>query len=207
LAAIHACIGVQIDLPDSSDGGRIFEMLGPGPVRQVLTSLLSGTDFNYVIGWSDTNPEKAETVLLTRRTKIDAPNSSSTGYMQTPARRAWAQMRQNNRSAQGDEDHPVAEEPAIVPESGSASAPLINGSSGMATSPTDTATPPTTSSATDTVPAGDSVSATSPADAPVSAGTGADSGKATEDRITDMQKLFEQRRKMTQPSTPATPQQ
>ena len=64
LAGVRGCTGARIDVP--SDAGRIrsFEELGPGPVREVLDQLLSGTPYNYVIQSSEANPLKVEQVLL-----------------------------------------------------------------------------------------------------------------------------------------------
>lgn len=89
LAAVHACIGIQIDIPAGAGGGRTFEQLGPGPERQVLESLLSGTDFNYVIGSSDEDPGKVETVLLMERTTEVAANAPPSDRSLSPARRLW----------------------------------------------------------------------------------------------------------------------
>jgi hypothetical protein len=209
LAAIHACIGVQIDLPEGSDGGRTFEELGPGPIRQVLVSLLSGTDFNYVIGSSDTNPEKVETVLLMRRTKADGQSPSSTDYAQTPARRTWAQIRQKNRpsTAPIDNDYPATEETPSVTDTESPSTLPAKGSGTNATDVPSTNPPaiPSATGATEPLvsPTGAPALPASTTDTPASA----DSGKNTEDRIADMQKLFEERRKMAQSQSSTSSQQ
>jgi hypothetical protein len=208
LAAIHACIGIQIDLPEGSDGGRTFEELGPGPIRQVLASLLSGTDFNYVIGSSDTNPEKVETVLLMRRTKADGQGPSSADYAQTPARRAWAQMRQKNRpsTASSDNDYPATDEPlsGTDPESDSTLPAKGSGTNAPEAPSTDTPAIPSAAGATEPL-----VSPTAPVSPAATTDTpaGVDSGKNTEDRIADMQKLFEQRRKMAQSQSSTSSQQ
>jgi len=70
LAAVHACIGIQIDIPEGAGKSRTFEELGPGPEREVLEELLSGTGFNYVIGSSDADPGKIETILLMERAEL-----------------------------------------------------------------------------------------------------------------------------------------
>ena len=216
LAAVHTCIGVQIDFPEGSDGGRTFEQLGPGPVRQVLTSLLSGTDFNYVIGSSDTNPQKVETVILMRRTTgADAQSASSSDYMQTPARRAWARNREAARPTLpvNDENRPAVEEQPTpsTPESASAlpadaastSGADISTSNATATpASSDTAVVPSASSSTS---ADSSASLASSTVTPSTTSPSVDSGKATEDRITDMQRLFEQRRKMTESQNSTNP--
>ncbi|PYY16043.1 MAG: hypothetical protein DMG60_16080, partial [Acidobacteria bacterium] len=61
-----------MDVPESAAKQRLFASLGPGPVRQVLASLLSSTDFNYLIQSSDSDPQKVRTVLLMARTTGDS---------------------------------------------------------------------------------------------------------------------------------------
>ena len=43
--------------------------LGPGPARQILASLLSDSNFDYLIQASDADPEKIQSVLLMPREK------------------------------------------------------------------------------------------------------------------------------------------
>jgi hypothetical protein len=213
LAAVHTCIGVQIDFPDGSDGGRTFEQLGPGPVRQVLTSLLSGTEFNYVIGSSEANPQKVETVVLMRRTTgADASGASSSDYIQTPARRAWARSREVARPTppESNENPPAVEEQPTppTPETSAAatadttstsSADVSTSNATTAPASSDTAVPSASPSAESTDPTTPSIVT------PSTTNLSSDSGKATEDRITDMQRLFEQRRKMTESQNPTSP--
>jgi hypothetical protein len=70
LAAVRASTGAEIDVPTSGSGERLAEVrLGPGPPRQVLASLLSWTDFGYIIQASDKNPQGIQSVLLVARSK------------------------------------------------------------------------------------------------------------------------------------------
>ncbi len=57
LAAVSERLGANIELPASSSDERIWVRAGPGPARRVLAALLSGTDLDYVIQASDTDPE------------------------------------------------------------------------------------------------------------------------------------------------------
>ena len=60
--------GAQIDIPDGAGDERVVVHLGPGPARDVLTTLFYGMPFNYVIEGSDTDPLEVRTVVLTKRT-------------------------------------------------------------------------------------------------------------------------------------------
>ena len=230
LAAVHACIGVQIDFPEGADGGRTFEQLGPGPVRQVLASLLSGSEFNYVIGSSDKNPQKVETVLLMRRT-AEAQSPSDTDRSLTPARRAWELSRPNGRSGSsfGNESNLASDEASTLPSPDDAvTAPIENSSAKAtdvpaadahapvtdATAPvtdahapvTDTTVPPATSTVPSASPEGAALPASAAAGAPAGSSTSSDQGTDISDKINNMEQMFEQRRKVTQSQNTSTPQ-
>ena len=204
LIAIHACTGVQIDIPEAAAASRSFDQLGPGPARQVLTSLLNGTDFNYVIESSAADPEKVAAVLLIARTsdkdKVGATLADK-GAAPTAGRRAWALTQKNGRavyngnddasSADGTSDSPAQEEnPAGLTDSPGASA--TPAASGAQASPAGDAAPPPAQPA---------------ADASAGASANQSPDKATEDKITSMQQLFEQRKQMIEnQAAPAKPQ-
>ena len=79
LVAVRARTGAEIDVPPGSARERMAARLGPGPVREVLTSLLSGTDYDYIIQASETNEDGIQSVILTPRGKgEDLIASSST---------------------------------------------------------------------------------------------------------------------------------
>ncbi len=64
LAEVEKCTGAKIVVPEGAATKKVFNVLGPGPIREVLASLLSSNDFDYVIGSSTSDPDKVETVLL-----------------------------------------------------------------------------------------------------------------------------------------------
>jgi hypothetical protein len=70
LTQVAALTGVKIDVPASAASERMaFVELGPGPARQILASLLSDSNFDYLIQASDADPEKIQSVLLLPREK------------------------------------------------------------------------------------------------------------------------------------------
>lgn len=202
LRAVRGCGGVHIDMPEGSSGTRIYEQLGPGPIREVLESLLSGTEFNYVIGMSDSNPSKVDSVLLMSRTHDSQAGENTTSAdlaALTPARRLWLLTSKNGRAIaktgagghQPDSDSGASTEADdAVPDS--ADAPRASAS------PMD---------------AGIQAQAAEELQVPPNASIGAsreaapDPTKGTQDKITDMQQLFEQRRKLAEiQSAAAKPQ-
>ncbi len=202
LAAVHNCTGVKVDVPEGAAASRVFEELGPGPARQVLEALLSGTELDYVIGSSSSDPQKIETVLLMVRS-TDAQGSLAGDRTLTPARRAWLQARQNRRvgTPSSEENSPAADEPPAAPAAENAiTAPAdIGNSNGTQNPPADT--PPAADAPVAPV---DSVAAPMPAtQAPSTANPALTDDKSTSQRISDMQQMFEQRRQMIQSQNPS----
>ncbi len=90
LAAVSERMGADIELPASASDERIWVRLGPGPARRVLAALLGGTDLDYVIQASETDPEGIQSVLLSPRTKaVVAPGmpAGSSGQPRGASRR------------------------------------------------------------------------------------------------------------------------
>ena len=67
LREIRKQTGATFDVPSNATE-RVVADIGPGPARDVLTELLNGTHFNYVIVGSLTDPTAVENVLLTPKT-------------------------------------------------------------------------------------------------------------------------------------------
>jgi hypothetical protein len=200
LSAVHSCIGVKVDIPEGAAGKRIFENLGPGPVREVLESLLSGTELNFVIGASAKDPQKVDAVFLLQRSSETSTTAIADKSL-TPARRAWLQSRLNGRPATlGDDNTPTAVDPADIPTvddtmpdpSKAATSQATPGNSTPSAPDTPVTTPATS---TDTA----SATTTSTASPEVNP------DKSTSERIADMQQMFEQRRQITQTQNQGQP--
>jgi hypothetical protein len=80
LDAVRAKTGASIDV----SGGTSEHMtvkIGPGPARQVLSSLLAWTDFDYVIQGADADSVAIQSIMLIPKTK-SSPTATAAG---TPA--------------------------------------------------------------------------------------------------------------------------
>jgi len=212
----------------------MFADLGPGPTSQVLQLLLSSTDLDYVIQISSSDSSKIQAVLLTAR--VDDKDSLGTPALaSTPARRAWFETRRNARHPQEESDGasssdsqisttdasdptpvatPIQDTPAVDrdarPDAGlgvavaqpgtTLPAEVAGGTSGNNVTPASNAnTPPADPNAT---PAADSNAAALP-----DPSTAAPADKETQDKITNMEQLFEKRKQMIEtPSSAAKPQ-
>src|ERR1700674_5832981 len=60
LAAVSERMGADIAIPASASDERIWVRRGPGPARRVLAALLGGTDLDYIIQASETDPGHTE---------------------------------------------------------------------------------------------------------------------------------------------------
>lgn len=91
LAAIRTLTGAELDIPPTASRERVAARLGPGPAREILSTLLSGSDFDYVIQASDTNLEGVRSVLLTPRGKSDVTvaKGGPGAVAESPARAAY----------------------------------------------------------------------------------------------------------------------
>ena len=198
LAAVHSCIGVQVDIPEGAAGKRVFENLGPGPVREVLESLLNGTDLNFAIGSSGTDPQKVDSILLLLR-PTDTVASAVADRALTPARRAWLQSRQNDRrsAVSSDDNNQPAVETSDTPAAEDAAAkPADTPKPDAIQAPSSDTAPP----ASDTPAAltNNTISPTPASDAASTSGSPASQDKSTAERIADMQQMFAQRRQINQ---------
>ena len=71
LAALRTQTGASIEIPSAASRERVFVHLGPGQVREIISSLLYGTEFDYIVETSDDDPDALRSVAVTARGKGD----------------------------------------------------------------------------------------------------------------------------------------
>ncbi len=98
LAEVQKCTGAKIEVPEGAATNRVFNNLGPGPTREVLASLLTSNDFDYVIGYSPSDPDKVESVLLMSH-QGDAATGSLPAVSLTATNSTGLQTREDGRPA------------------------------------------------------------------------------------------------------------
>jgi hypothetical protein len=108
LRAVSTRTGATVDAPPQLTSERVAARIGPGNPRDVLSDLLSGPSFDYILVGGDGDPNAVRSIILT-------PNRSS------PAAGAVMAQRQPVRSVTPpqeeieDEDSPIqAESPQPV---------------------------------------------------------------------------------------------
>ena len=72
LVAVRKRTGASVEIPGAASGERVFVHLGPGPVRDIISSLLYGTTFDYIIETSEDDPDTLRSVVLTARGQSDS---------------------------------------------------------------------------------------------------------------------------------------
>jgi hypothetical protein len=167
LDAVRAKTGASIDVSGQGTSEHMTVKIGPGPARQVLSSLLGWTDFDYVIQGSEADSLGIQSIMLFPKTK---PSGSTPG---TPA--------------MGPNRQPLASQPRGMPVPTPAPVETPEPEAAPAQEPIAEAAP-----ATPERPASAIVpSAIVPAATPASM-----QGKSPDEMIQQMQQLFEQRRQI-----------
>jgi hypothetical protein len=67
LGQVRARTGTRIDFPPSAAQERVAVQLGPGTPRDVLSQLLHGSPFDYILLGSEQDPNVVTDIVLTRR--------------------------------------------------------------------------------------------------------------------------------------------
>ena len=197
LDAVRAKTGASIDFSGPA-AEHMTVKIGPGPARQVISSLLGWTDFDYVIQGSDVDGVTIQSIMLFPKTKSAA--SAAAG---TPA---LGPNRQPLASRQRTTPEPVTPQPApetpvsegAAPAQPSADAARPEGASPA--QPTAEATPPAAGATP--IPTNYERSAENAA-----AMSDPTSGKSPAEMIQNMQQLYEQRKQIQQEhnQTPGAP--
>jgi hypothetical protein len=73
LFAVHQHTGAQISIPAGAEQEQVVAQIGPGPAPEVLSHLLNGSKFNFLILSSAGNPATLDRVILSARTDGSSP--------------------------------------------------------------------------------------------------------------------------------------
>jgi hypothetical protein len=81
LREVRKQTGASIDIPGNATE-RVMGIFGPGPARDVLTSILNGSHFNYVLLGSATNPSGLDRVVLLSKPAAEPVNQVANAQVQ-----------------------------------------------------------------------------------------------------------------------------
>jgi hypothetical protein len=85
LRAVSLATGAVIEFPNEHAAERMSATIGPGPVRDVLTTLLNGSGFNYVMLGSQNDPGALRRMILTDAEPSAQPQLAQTEQIAPPA--------------------------------------------------------------------------------------------------------------------------
>ncbi len=215
LLGIRARTGASIEMPPSTNRERVAAHLGPAPIREVLSSLLYGTDFNYIIQSADGDESGLGKVILSSREPdktedLSASNSPGDrkirlmpGYA-APGKRDFEVAHEDSaNSAEQQPDSSAAAGQAANQDSTTASAATGNSDGARASGSADQQAQPTTSAQSSDTGASSSGSGLQVAEqSPSSASansmsqSGGGDGSAISRMEQDLQHMYEQRRQI-----------
>lgn len=208
LTAVRGRTHAVIEIPPGAAAERVAAQLGPAPAREVLTSLLSGSNFDFVILASETDDDAVQSVILTPRGKADdtmtsTAVSSAAGVRRPPgyfeSGRALALESQRDPGPQNSSTEPSAafeggapsQEPASESVEPTSAGVQPLGDTGPQTAASDV---PPAEGATAAVSDGPTPSALGAS--PASAGDASQPASQNSQMVQDLQRMYEQRRKI-----------
>src|SRR5208337_182191 len=84
LRAVQLQTGASIEMPSGASNERVVGQLGPGQPRDVLSSLLNGSKFNYIIMGVTGNPGAVQKVILTTPKPASTVNTAQNNAVPPP---------------------------------------------------------------------------------------------------------------------------
>ncbi len=109
LSAVRARTGTKIEYPSNASQERVALQLGPGSPRAVLTQLLQGSPFDYILLGSEQDPSAVTQVMLMRR-ESGTKTAAASGNIPNQA------PSQPEPSEGEDADNEAAQEQAAQPQ-------------------------------------------------------------------------------------------
>lgn len=215
LLGIRSRTSASIEMPASTSRERIAVHLGPAPIRDVLSSLLYGTNFNYVIQSAEDDDGAVGKVILTSRdgdqsgdtagndtVAVDGRTNPKVRLMPGYAAPGKTNFEVSHANAVDDNASTAADTPAPPDSSSPSPDQTAVATDSNATNQADT--PPATAKATDNTPSTDATTLT--AAQPISgnaAGTVAGNGAASAGGSSglsqmeqNLQRMYQQRQQL-----------
>jgi hypothetical protein len=209
LDAVRDATGAEIDAPPAATRERVVVHLGPGSAREVLSSLLGGTAYDYLIQAADDNSLGVQSILLTARTKPGGSSADARAAIMAaqPRRRFGSANPAPAENTDSSEDSASAAQAVPVPQE-SVEPPATIAAQTSAPAEAKSAAPAAEAVAAEAKPANadpavassDAVRVQADLTPPAAPATDAD-GRSLgmrEQKVLEMQNLFELRKQMQQ---------
>jgi len=116
LSAVRARTGASLDIPPDAARDRVAVRLGPGDPRDVLSELLQGSRFNYILLGSEDNPDGLSQIILTPRSgAAGAAPAVAAGAPSPPSEEDDTGEAEPQPAPQFPMQRPPAAQPEIAP--------------------------------------------------------------------------------------------
>ena len=216
LLGIRSRTRASIEMPSSTSRERIAVHLGPAPIREVLSSLLYGTNFNYVIQSAEDDGGAVGKVILTARDSDQSGDAAGNDTVAVDGRTNPKIRLMPGYAAPGKRDFEVAHANAAddgastaaetpAPPDSSSPSPDQTAAATDSNATNQADTPPATAKATENPPSADATTLTA-AEQPISgnaAGTVAGNGAASAGGSSalsqmeqNLQRMYQQRQQL-----------
>ena len=133
LMAVRKATGAAVDAPPGAASDRVATRLGPGRPREVLTALLEGSKFDYILLGSAQDPAGIRRLILSPRSGGSGPAAAGNSASPTstmfsrPARPPLSTGSTEEEDSQPEQTVEPAEEVAPEPQTEPQSAPQPEG--------------------------------------------------------------------------------
>jgi len=104
LRAVAARTGAAVDAPAQLTGERVAAQIGPGTPREVLSDLLTGPRFDYILVGSDGDPNAVRSIILTPNQS--SPSAAAATAPRPPVRAAMPAQAETEDEAEEDQQFP-----------------------------------------------------------------------------------------------------
>ncbi len=113
LHSVSMRTGATVDAPPHLMGERVAARIGPGTPRAVLSDLLSGPRFDYILVGSDVDPNGVRSIILTPNQS--SPSAGAAMAQHPPVRAAMPPQVEADDEAEEDQFPPQLETPPAQP--------------------------------------------------------------------------------------------
>lgn len=112
LTAVRKATGATVDAPAASAGERVATRLGPGRPREVLTALLDGSQFNYILLGFPQDPAGVRRLMLSPRSGSGAAAAGGSG---SPPGAMFSRPAERPAPPDSSEDEGTSPEESVEP--------------------------------------------------------------------------------------------
>jgi AMIN domain len=100
LIEVRRQTGAEIQIPPGADQEQVFTDLGPAPARDVMSALLNGTRFNFVVVGSASDPNALRSLILTLKSGGVSMPAESSSAQDSPSQQQFPNAMQRDASRQ-----------------------------------------------------------------------------------------------------------